>query len=133
MSAPEGGATSPAALGPLITGYMPARVVHSVPAPADAYVLKYVIHDWDDEQSVAILRNCRKAMHETSGILVIERVMPERIEAMPIHLRIAMGDMNMMAMPGGRERTEQEYRNLSSQPPVSHSSEPPRCQDRKSA
>jgi predicted flavoprotein YhiN len=85
---------------------------HSVPEAADAYVLKYVIHDWDDEQSVAILSNCRKAMHEASKILLIERVMPERMEATPIHQRIAMGDMNMMAMPGGQERTEHEYRDL---------------------
>jgi hypothetical protein len=85
---------------------------HSVPEAADAYVLKYVIQDWDDEQSVAILSNCRKAMHGASKILLIGRVMPERIEATPIHQRIAMADMNMLAMPGGQERTEQEYRNL---------------------
>ena len=81
-----------------------------MPEAADAYVLKYVIHDWDDEQSVAILSNCCKAMHGASKILLIERVMPERIEATPIHHRIAMADMNMLAMPGGQERTEQEYR-----------------------
>ena len=84
----------------------------AVPEAADAYVLKYVIHDWDDEQSVAILRNCCKAMHQASKILLIERVMPERMEATPIHQRITMADMNMLAMPGGQERTEQEYRNL---------------------
>jgi hypothetical protein len=83
-----------------------------VPEAADAYILKYVIHDWDHAQSVAILSNCRKAMHQASKILLIERVMPERMEATPIHQRIAMADMNMLAMPGGQERTEQEYRNL---------------------
>jgi hypothetical protein len=85
---------------------------HSVPEASDAYVLKYVIHDWDDEQSVAILSNCRKAMPQASKILLIERIMPERMEVTPIHQRIAMADMNMLAMPGGQERTEQEYRNL---------------------
>ena len=60
----------------------------------------------------SILSNCRKAMHGASKILLIERVMPERIEATPIHQRIAMADMNMLAMPGGRERTQLEYRNL---------------------
>jgi predicted O-methyltransferase YrrM len=84
----------------------------SVPEAADAYILKYVIHDWDDAQSVAILRNCSKAMHQTSKVLLIERVMPERMQATPINQRIAMADMNMLAMPGGQERTEQEYRNL---------------------
>ncbi len=85
---------------------------HAVPEAADAYILKFVIHDWNDEQSVAILGNCRAAMHGTSRILLIERVMPERLEATAIHQRIAMADMNMLAMPGGQERTEQEYRNL---------------------
>ena len=84
----------------------------SVPEAADAYILKYVIHDWDDEQSVAILSNCRKAMHRASNILLVERVMPERMEATPAHQQIAMADMNMLAMPGGQERTEQEYREL---------------------
>ncbi|WP_213289224.1 methyltransferase [Bradyrhizobium sp. sGM-13] len=84
----------------------------SVPEAADAYILKYVIHDWDDAQSVEILSNCRKAMHQTSKVLLIERVMPERMVATPIHQRIAMADMNMLAMPGGQERTEQEYRKL---------------------
>ena len=51
-------------------------------------------------------------MHGASKILLIERVMPERIEATPIHQRMAMADMNMLAMPGGQERTEQEYREL---------------------
>ena len=84
----------------------------SVPEAADAYVLKYVIPDWGDAQSVAILSNCRDAMHQAGKILLIERVMPERMEATPIHQRIAMADMNMLAMPGGQQRTEQEYRDL---------------------
>ncbi|WP_083218782.1 methyltransferase [Bradyrhizobium icense] len=84
----------------------------SVPEAADAYILKYVIHDWDDAQSVKILSNCRKAMHQSSKVLLIERVMPERMDATPICQRIAMADMNMLAMPGGQERTEQEYRIL---------------------
>lgn len=85
---------------------------HAVPEAADAYILKYVIHDWDDEQSVNILSNCRKAMHQTSKILLVERIMPQRMAATPVHQLIAMADMNMLAMPGGQERTEQEYRNL---------------------
>jgi O-methyltransferase. len=84
----------------------------SVPEGADAYILKFIIHDWDDEQSIAILTNCHKAMHRGSKILLLERVMPEKIEPTPTHRRIAMADMNMLAMPGGKERTEQEYRDL---------------------
>jgi tRNA A58 N-methylase Trm61 len=84
----------------------------SVPEAADAYILKYVIHDWNDDQSIAILSNCCKAMHQASKILLVERIMPERMEATPAHRRIAMADMNMLAMPGGQERTGHEYRTL---------------------
>jgi hypothetical protein len=91
---------------------IPGDFFHSVPKAADAYILKYVIPDWNDERGVAILRNCRHAMDGTSRILLIDRVMPERLEATAIHQRIAMADMNMLAMPGGQQRTEQEYRNL---------------------
>lgn len=91
---------------------IPGNFFHAVPEAADAYLLKHVIHNWGDEQSVAILSNCRNAMHGNGKILLIERVMPERMEATSVHQRMAMGDMNMLAMPGGRERTEQEYRTL---------------------
>jgi hypothetical protein len=48
---------------------------------ADAYILKSIIHDWDDERSVAILRNCREAISADGKLLLIERVMPARIDA----------------------------------------------------
>jgi orsellinic acid C2-O-methyltransferase len=62
----------------------------SVPEGADAYILKFIIHDWDDEQSLAILKNCHKAMHQASKILLLERVMPEKMEATSANQRIAM-------------------------------------------
>jgi O-methyltransferase domain/Dimerisation domain len=87
----------------------------SVPEGADAYILKFIIHDWNDEQSLAILKNCHKAMHRASKLLLLERVMPEKMRATPVNQRMAMIDMNMLAMPGGQERTEEEYRNLLAQ------------------
>jgi hypothetical protein len=84
----------------------------AVPDGAHAYILKYVIHDWDDRQSVSILRNCRRAMRQTSRALIVERILPERVHATARDQRIAMGDMNMLVMPGGQERTEKEYRTL---------------------
>ena len=84
----------------------------AVPQGADAYILKSVIHDWDDDESVIILTNCRKAIAGGGRLLLVERVMPERMESSPIHQRMAMLDMNMLALPGGRERTEAEYRAL---------------------
>lgn len=83
-----------------------------VPAGAQTYILKSVIHDWNDEDSVAILRACRRATGEQGRLLIIERIMPELMTATPENQRKAMLDMNMLAMPGGRERTELEYREL---------------------
>ena len=84
----------------------------AVPQGADAYILKSVIHDWDDEESVAILKSCRTAIADGGRLLLVERVMPERMKASPAHQHMAMLDMNMLALPGGRERTEADYRAL---------------------
>ncbi|HVV54110.1 MAG TPA: methyltransferase [Mucilaginibacter sp.] len=83
----------------------------SVPAGADAYLMKMVLHDWTDEQSVSILKNCAKAMNADSKLLVIESVIPEGNAPHPGKLL----DINMMAMTGGKERTEKEFRILLSQ------------------
>jgi hypothetical protein len=84
----------------------------SVPSGADAYILKSIIHDWDDDRSAAILRNCRTAMSATSRLLLVERVMPIQMQAEYSHRRMAMMDMHMLGLLGGRERTEAEYRTL---------------------
>jgi len=85
---------------------------NSVPTGADSYILKSIIHDWDDDHSVTVLKNCRRAMSSSGRLLLVERVMPARMEASPSHQRMAMIDMNMLVVPGGRERTEVEYRAL---------------------
>jgi precorrin-6B methylase 2 len=88
----------------------------AVPAGADAYVLKGVIHDWEDKESVAILRTCRAAMSNASKLILIERILPEQIDADDALTRAKfIHDINMMVNPGGRERTEAEFRNLLSQ------------------
>ena len=85
----------------------------AVPPGADAYVLKGVIHDWDDEEAVAILRTCRAAMADGARLLLIERVLPERIDPDDALTRgDFIHDMNMFVNPGGRERTEAEFRRL---------------------
>jgi len=81
----------------------------SVPAGGDAYVLKWVIHDWDDERSVAILRNCHRAMARDGRLLLVERVVPERIDQSADTQGIVLGDLNMLLWTGGRERTAAEY------------------------
>jgi SAM-dependent methyltransferase len=81
----------------------------SVPGGIDACVLKSVIHDWDDERSLAILKNCRKALKKNGKLLLIERILPVRVEH---HPHVILIDLHMLALTGGRERTEGEYRTL---------------------
>jgi hypothetical protein len=80
----------------------------SVPAGADLYVLKSVLHNWDDAAAVRILRRCREAMAADARLLVIERVVPPGNA--PAEAKLF--DINMLVVIGGRERTEREYRAL---------------------
>jgi SAM-dependent methyltransferase len=80
-----------------------------VPEGADAHILKSVIHDWDDEQSLAILRNCHRALKQQGRLLLLEWVIPARVEHAP---EVIMADVHMLAVTGGRERSELEYRAL---------------------
>ena len=84
----------------------------SVPEGADAYALKSVLHNWDDDRSAAILRNCRRAAHGRSRLLVVERVMSDRVSPVPRDQAIARADLNMLIARSGRERTEAEFRAL---------------------
>lgn len=79
-----------------------------VPEGGDAYILKYIIHDWDDERSIAILKNCHRAMSPNGRLFVIEAVIPSGNE--PFFHKFM--DLNMLVMTGGRERTEAQYRAL---------------------
>jgi hypothetical protein len=84
----------------------------SVPAGADVYVLKSVLHDWDDERCVAILASCRAAMDEAARLVIIELLLPERMSPSAQMLSAALLDLIMLAYAGGRERTEAEFRHL---------------------
>lgn len=79
-----------------------------VPQGADGYMMQHIIHDWDDERSVAILRNIRGAMDPSGRVLVVENVIPEGNA--PSFGKLM--DLEMLMAPGGRERTEAEYRDL---------------------
>jgi O-methyltransferase domain/Dimerisation domain len=87
---------------------VPCDFFSSVPGGGDAYVLKLIIHDWDDERAVAILKNCRGAMPEHGRLLLVENVIPPGNDP---H-RGKMTDIEMMVTLGGRERSEPEYRAL---------------------
>lgn len=80
----------------------------SVPAGADAYLMRHIIHDWDDEKSLTILRNCHKVMTSENRLLVVESVIPPGNE--PFGGKLL--DLVMLLIPGGKERTEEEYRAL---------------------
>lgn len=80
----------------------------TVPAGGDAYLLSHIIHDWNEDQCLTILANCRKVMKPSSKLLIIEMVLPAGDTP---HLG-KMLDMVMLALPGGEERTEQEYGTL---------------------
>jgi hypothetical protein len=82
------------------------------PAGADAYLLKSVIHDWDDEHGVAILRTVKQAMGATSRLLIVEPIVPDQPGSSPYHAMIASTDLNMLIVTGGKERTEPEFRAL---------------------
>ena len=84
----------------------------SIPPGGDVYLLSRVIHDWDDERAVTILRNCRRAMAPAAKLLLVERVIPARIENSAAMRVLVVSDLHMMVMNGGRERTEAQYRAI---------------------
>lgn len=80
----------------------------SVPEGADAYIMSDVIHDWNDDQCVTILKNCRKAMSKKGRVLVVEMVVPEG----DAQCFSKLLDVNMLVMTKGQERTRSEYNAL---------------------
>ncbi len=84
----------------------------SVPTGCDAYVLKWIIHDWDDERSTTLLGRCRQGMGNGARLLLVERVVPDRMDETPTTQGVMLADLNMLVVTGGRERTETEYRVL---------------------
>ena len=84
----------------------------SVTPGADAYIIKSVIHDWDDDRSIAILSSCRAAMRDESRLLIVEPVAPDKMGASPLDGAIAANDLNMLVNTGGKERTRAEFEQI---------------------
>ena len=80
----------------------------NVPDGADAYFMRHIIHDWEDEKSLTILRNCHRAMPAHGKLLLVESVIPPGNE--PFGGKFL--DLVMLLMPGGKERTRNEYQTL---------------------
>jgi hypothetical protein len=79
-----------------------------VPSGADAYLLRHIIHDWDDERSLTILRNIRRELSPEGRVLIVETVIPAGNE--PSFAKWL--DLTMLVIPEGKERTEEQYREL---------------------
>ena len=81
-----------------------------LPSGGDAYILKWILHDWDDERATIILRNCREALRdvERGRLLLVEPIVPPGNE---LHMS-KLADIQMLVMTGGRERTREEFQQL---------------------
>jgi len=81
-----------------------------VPAGADAYFMQHIIHDWDDESALKILANVRQALagHPDGRLILVDMVLP--LDSRPHPGKLL--DLLMLVLPGGRERTETEWRDL---------------------
>lgn len=85
----------------------------AVPAGGDLYLLSHVVHDWGDEDAVRILQSCRRAMRPEARLVILDRVMPERIEPGPEVQGKVLLDLTMMIAHGdARERTGREFEAL---------------------
>lgn len=80
----------------------------SVPSGGDVYLLKFILHDWKDDDALIILQHCRAVMPTAGKLLVIEIVIPDDNHPSPAQLL----DLNMLVMTGGQERTVHEYGSL---------------------
>jgi hypothetical protein len=83
----------------------------SVPEGGDLYMLKSVVHAWDDERAVTILRHCRQVMPDHGRLLIIEPVLPPAVDA-SIPAIMYLSDLNMLVNVGGRERTRLAFEEL---------------------
>ncbi len=88
--------------------FVDGNFFEALPSGGDAYLMSHIIHDWSEDQCLTILGNCRRAMKATSRLLIIEFVLPPG----DIPHTGKMTDIVMLAVPGGQERTELEYRHL---------------------
>ena len=84
----------------------------SVPAGHDVYVLKSVLHNWDDERAACILARCRDALAPSARLLIVERILPQRWTNCADHRSAAASDLRMLVGLSGRERSQKEFEAL---------------------
>lgn len=81
----------------------------SLPSGGDAYILMFVVHNWDDERAIKILKNCHQAMAENGKVLLVEMIMPKGNDPFVGKL---VDIESLLLTPGGYERTEEQYQSL---------------------
>jgi hypothetical protein len=96
-----------------------------IPEAADAYLLKHILHDWDDARALELLRTCRNALSETSSLWIVEAVLPGAGDTSPSPAR--SHDLNVLVLTGGRERTLEEYDALAQTAGLCRTGEPRRA------
>ena len=90
-----------------------ADLLEGVPAGADVYAMKHVLHGYNDDVALKLLKNCRAAIPREGALLVLEFVLPDVIsEPNPALEFLLMSDLNMMAVTGGKERSAAEWKPL---------------------
>ena len=91
--------------------FVAGNFFEAVPDGFDLYLMKFIVHDWDDDSAETILANVRKAAGEGATLVLLEQVVPESLGQTPEDQAVIRGDLTMMGM-GGKERTAGEYRAL---------------------
>ena len=90
-----------------------ADLTQRVPTGADVYMLKHVLHGRQDAEAIAILKNCRAAIPQTGSLLIVEFILPPLVPRADPQLEShLMSDLNMLAVTGGKERSEREWKRL---------------------
>lgn len=89
---------------------VPGNFFEAIPEKADCYVMKNILHDWNDDKALLILKTCAGTMKAQSRLLLLEAVIPDTNEPHPGKFM----DINMLVVQGGRERTIPEFRQLAS-------------------
>jgi hypothetical protein len=92
---------------------VPGSFFESIPPGGDAYIMKWIIHDWGDDDATRILRNVRAVIPATGRLIIFDRVLPERVTAGDQLVQNGtLMDLNMLVNVTGRERTESQFRTL---------------------
>jgi hypothetical protein len=90
-----------------------ADLMQSVPPGADVYMLKHVLHGRQDAEAITILKNCRTVIPQNGSLLIVEFILPPLVsQADPQMEGHLMSDLNMLAVTGGKERSERQWKTL---------------------